>query len=196
MAEVALPDVEELAALAGQRFTRGVALTTAIYAVVLALASRGGSNAGKDMLMAQQQASDQWAFYQAKVLREHLYRVERLRQEAALAGAPGAGAASPAAAASARLRDLAAAEAGRYAEEKAAIEAEARRLEGLRDEAGDRDPYFDYAEVLLQIAIVMATVAILASSRPIYRFSLVVGAIGLALTVNGFTLAVRVPFLE
>ena len=195
MAEVTLPDVDELAALAGQRFTRGVALTTAIYAVVLALASLGGSNAGKDMLMAQQQASDQWAFYQAKVLREHLYRVERLRQEAALAGGAEE-AASGAAAASARLRDLAAAEEGRYAEEKAAIEAEARRLEALRDEAGDRDPYFDYAEVLLQIAIVMATVAILASSRPIYRFSLVVGAIGLALTANGFTLAVRVPFLE
>lgn len=42
-----------------QAFTRRGALTTAVYAVVLAVTSLGGTNATKEMLLAQQQASDQ-----------------------------------------------------------------------------------------------------------------------------------------
>ncbi len=63
MAEVELPDPEELEEVKGKQFTRRVALTTAIYAVLLAITSLGGNNAMKEMLLAQQQASDQWAFY-------------------------------------------------------------------------------------------------------------------------------------
>src|SRR5438128_10303856 len=85
MAEVELPKHEELEELRGKAFTKRVALTTALYAVVLAIASLGGTNAMKHMLMAQQQASDQWAFYQAKVIREHQYRIQKLRLEADLA---------------------------------------------------------------------------------------------------------------
>src|SRR5438034_11553180 len=88
MAEVELPNLEELEEKKSKRFTRGVALTTAIYAVVLAIASLGGNNAMKEMLLAQQQASDQWAFYQAKVIREHQYRGLRLQLEARLADPP------------------------------------------------------------------------------------------------------------
>ncbi|HLF48494.1 MAG TPA: DUF4337 family protein [Methylomirabilota bacterium] len=44
----------------------------------------GGNHAMKEMLLAQQQASDQWAFYQAKVIREHQYRGQKLRLEADL----------------------------------------------------------------------------------------------------------------
>jgi hypothetical protein len=36
---------------------------------VLSIAALGGNNSVKEMLLAQQQASDQWAFYQAKVIR-------------------------------------------------------------------------------------------------------------------------------
>src|SRR5712691_6967365 len=85
MAEVELPKHEELEELKGKAFTKRVALTTALYAVVLAIASLGGTNAMKHMLLAQQQASDQWSFYQAKVIREHQYRIQRLRLEADLA---------------------------------------------------------------------------------------------------------------
>src|SRR5213594_152718 len=65
-------------------FARRAAFTTAIYAVILAITSLGGNNATKEMLLAQQQASDQWAFYQAKVIREHQYRAQALRLEAEL----------------------------------------------------------------------------------------------------------------
>ena len=95
MAEVELPNPEELHEHADKTFSRRVALVTAVYAVVLAIASLGGNNAMKEMLLAQQKSSDQWAFYQAKVIREHLYRAQKLRLETELAdrrrsGAPSA----------------------------------------------------------------------------------------------------------
>jgi len=33
------------------------------------------------MILAQQQASDQWAYYQAKAAREHFYRGQKMRLE-------------------------------------------------------------------------------------------------------------------
>src|SRR5262245_27472962 len=83
MPEVELPEVEE-AGEGRDRFGKRVALVTAVYAVVLAIASLGGNNAMKEMLLAQQEASNQWAFYQAKAGREHQYRVQRLVLEADL----------------------------------------------------------------------------------------------------------------
>src|SRR5438046_3899977 len=77
MAEVEVPNPDELHERGAQTFSRRVALTTAIYAVVLSIASLGGSNSVKEMLLAQQQSSDQWAFYQAKVIREHQYRGQK-----------------------------------------------------------------------------------------------------------------------
>ncbi|HXG15006.1 MAG TPA: DUF4337 family protein, partial [Calidithermus sp.] len=85
MAEVELPGPDELEERRGKRFTRRVALTTAVYAVVLAIASLGGNNAMKEMLLAQQEATNQWAYYQAKVVREHLNRAHKLQVEALLA---------------------------------------------------------------------------------------------------------------
>src|ERR671930_1617369 len=82
MPEVEIPNPEELEEIRNKEFTRRVAITTAIYAVMLAIAALGGNNAMKDMLLAQQQASDQWAFYQAKVIREHEYRIQQKRLEA------------------------------------------------------------------------------------------------------------------
>ena len=84
MAEIEIPSPEELEEERGKAFTRRVALVTAVYAVFLAITSLGGSNAMKEMLLAQQQSSDQWSFYQAKVIREHLYRNEKNRMEVEL----------------------------------------------------------------------------------------------------------------
>jgi hypothetical protein len=194
MAEVELPDPEELHERGEKAWSRRVALVTAIYAVALAIASLGGNNAMKEMLLAQQQSSDQWAFYQAKVIREHQYRGQKLLLEAQLAEPSawkGAG--------RARFEALAgqfAEEEKRYNAEKKDIEKDAKKLERERDQNRDRDPYFDYAEVLLQIAIVSSSVSILAVSRPMFGFSLALAGLGGLLTLNGFTLLVKLPFLH
>jgi hypothetical protein len=195
MAEVELPNCEEIEEIKEKTFTRRVAMTTALYAVALAICSLGGSNAMKEMLLAQQQSSDQWAYYQAKVIREHLYRVEKMRLEAGLLER-GDGVSADVRQHYEALGKKMEEEEKRYNAEKKEIEKEARRLEHERDVNRDKDPYFDYAEVLLQIAIVMATVSILAASMPIYLFSMGVASLGALLTVNGFLLMVKVPFLH
>ena len=195
MPEVELPNPEELEERKGKTFTRRVALTTAIYAVILAIASLGGNNATKEMLLSQQQASDLWAFYQAKVVREHQYRTHKLRLEADLDER------GPAMKAEGRRRYEAllaklAEEEKRYNEEKKEIEKEAKVREHERDVNRAKDPYFDFAEALLQIAIVMSSISILSTSRFTFVFSLLLAVIGVLLTLNGYTLLVKVPFLH
>jgi hypothetical protein len=193
--EVELPNPDELEEKRGKAFTRRVALTTAIYAVVLAIAALGGNNATKEMLLAQQQASDLWAFYQAKAIREHQYRTQKIRLEADLDER------GPAMKAEGRkryeaLRAKLAEEEKRYNEEKREIEKEAKKLEHERDLNRTKDPYFDFAEALLQIAIVMSSVSILSSSRFTFVFSLILAILGTVLTLNGYIVFVRVPFLH
>ena len=194
MEEIELPNPEELEEIKGKAFTRHVALTTAIFAVLLAVTALGGNNSMKEMLLAQQQASDQWAFYQAKVIREHFYRGQKLRLELDLLEKE---ALKPEVKQRYEqlLRQMTAEE-DRYRVEKKEIEKEAKKLEHERDVNRDKDPYFDYAEVLLQIAIVMASVAILAHSRSMFAFALAAAGLGSLLSLNGFFLIVRLPFFH
>ena len=194
MAEVELPNPEELEERRDKTFSRRVALTTAVYAVVLAIASLGGSNAMKEMLLAQQEASNQWAYYQSKVIREHLNRGNKMMLEAQLA--------EPSAlkgAERAKFEALAqkfADEEKRMNVDKKEIEPKAKAAEVERDRNQAKDPYFDYAEVLLQISIVCASIAILSASRPMFWFSSVLAILGALLTINGFLLLVRIPFFH
>jgi len=190
--EVELPDPEHLEHQGSKAFSRRVALTTAFYAVVLAVAAMGSKVTMKEMLLAQQQASDQWAFYQARSIREHGYRMQKQLLETQLA--------SPSSikaderpkyeALAKRFCD----EDKRYNTEKKDVEKEARRLEHERDLHRARDPNFEYAEIFLQIAIVTASVAILAESKAMFVFSLVAAIAGAVLTANGFVFGWPLPF--
>ena len=194
MAEVELPNPAEIHERAENTFGRRVALVTAVYAVLLAIAALGGNHAMKEMLLAQQKSSDQWAFYQAKVIREHQYRGQKLRLEADLVERGDT--LKPAA--RQKLDDLLRKfdeEEKRYNVEKKDIEKEAKTLEHERDLYQTRDPYFLLAEALLQIAIVMASVSILSRSGPIFVFSLVLAGAGAILAANGFFLLFQLPFL-
>jgi hypothetical protein len=194
VAEVELPDPHELGEKRDQAFSRRVALLTAVYAVVLAIAGLGGKYAMKEMLLAQQQSSDQWAYYQAKVVREHLNRANKILIETQLAEPAGVRGAerTKLEALAKRFGD----EEQRMVADKKDIEKVARKLEQERDLFRTRDPYFDYAEVMLQIAIVCASVAILSVSRPMVAVSGALAILGALLTVNGFTLFVKIPFLQ
>ena len=193
--EVELPNPEELSEKAESRFGRRVALVTAVFAVILAIAALGGNHAMKEMLLAQQQSSDQWAFYQAKVIREHQYRGQKLRLEADLLERGAAMKPEARQRLEALLKKFDEEE-KRYNAEKKDIEKEARRLEHERDVYQARDPYFLLAEALLQIAIVMSSVSILARSRLIFFFSLALALVGVGLTANGYLLAFKLPFLH
>lgn len=195
MAEVELPKAEELEEMRGKTFTKRVALVTAIFAVILAIASLGGNKAMKEMLLAQQQSSDQWAFYQAKVVREHLYRSQKVGIEATLIERGGTMKPEARKHYESTLKKMNEEEA-RYGKEKKEIEEKAKELEHERDINRSRDPYFEYAEVLLQISIVMASISILALSRQIFYFAIIAASLGAFLALNGFLLIFKIPFFH
>lgn len=66
--------------------------------------------------------------------------------------------------------------------------AKAKSHEQARDIALQRDPWFDYAEALLQIAIVLTSVAILTGVHVLFWIPCGLGLIGISSTVNGFML--------
>jgi len=194
MPEVEVPNPEEMEEITINPWTRRVALTTAIFAVVLAISALGGNNAMKEMLLAQQQASDQWAFYQAKAIREHFYRGQKMRLELDLLEKESL---KPELRQRYEtLRQQMAAQEQRYDKEKKEIQHEAQKLEHERDVNRAKDPYFDYAEVLLQISIVLSSIAILAHSRSIFSCAIVAAVLGTLLSANGFLMLVRLPFFH
>ena len=195
MAEVELPDPEELEEKKSTHFTRRVALTTAIYAVILAIASLGGNNATKEMLLAQQQASDLWAHYQAKSIRENQVRVQKQRLEADLIERGPAVKPAGQRKFEGLLNEYTEQE-RRYNMDKREIEKEAKAREHERDLYRTRDPYFDYGEALLQISIVLASIAILSDSLPVFAVSLVMAVCGAVFTLNGFLLFFKLPMLH
>jgi hypothetical protein len=190
---------------AGERFRNAVALAIAIMAAVLALGSLGGGNATDELIHNNIKASDTWAFYQAKNVRQTAYRLAADELELQLA-APGLSAE-----ARARIQEKVAAyreTIARYDNEpdpaaprdslrgegKQQLSAQGRHYERMREVADDRDRNFDYAEVFLQLAIVLASVAILATSRTVFYAALAMGATGALLTLNGFALLFPLPF--
>ncbi len=194
MSELELPNPEELEEAAGKRFTKRVALTTALYAVLLAITSLGGNNATKDMMLSQQMSVNQWSYYQAKSIKESFAR-ERRESVVAILTERGATMKPEARAVFERMRDSAASDEARYAKEKERILAQAQALEKDRDIGRAKDPYFDFGEVLLQLAIVTASIAILSGSSPVYLFSIVMAMLGGVLSINGFLLLFKLPFL-
>ncbi|MGD1074456.1 MAG: DUF4337 domain-containing protein [Thermodesulfovibrionales bacterium] len=193
MPEVELPNTEELGEMREKTFTKRVALTTAIFAVLLAFTSLGGSHATKEMLLAQQQAADQWAFYQSKAVREHLYRLQKMRLETDLLERGSTMRPDVRKEYESKLKNMGDEEA-RYGAERKKIEREATALEHERDVHRRKDPYFEYGEVLLQIAIVMASISILSLSRPVFYVALLAAFGGTLAMLNGYLLIVRLPF--
>ena len=72
--------------------------------------------------------------------------------------------------------------------------AKGKSLEAARNEALQRGPYFDYGQALLQIAIVLASVAIISGGNLLLVGSFMVGVLGAIATFGGFTLAFPLPF--
>src|SRR5262245_13837941 len=82
-------ELQESAEHAKAPFERNVALTMAVIAAVMAIVSVMGHILTTDELLAQQKASDQWAFYQAKAIRRYESDIARDMLAAVSAGNAG-----------------------------------------------------------------------------------------------------------
>jgi hypothetical protein len=79
-------------------------------------------------------------------------------------------------------------------EGKRELAARAADFAAQRDRAQLQDPNFDFSEALFQIAIVLASVSILATSRLIMKVSVAVGIVATVLMLNGYFLFFKLPF--
>ena len=183
------------------RFRDRAALLIALLAAILAIGGLGGGNATDDLIGYNIRAADTWSFFQAKNARQTVYEVAADEIEATLAD-PAVPAARRAALTE-RLADYRRT-IERYESEpdpeapndplagegKRQLRAQAAAFEAERDRAAEQDTNFDLAEVALQLALVLGSVAILALNRPVLMLSAALGATGALLTLNGFLLLV------
>ena len=181
------------------RFRQRAAVLIAFLAMLLAITGLGGNNATKEAFNSNILASNYFSFFQAKNVRQTSYALAADQIELAWFNDP----ALPPAAKEALQRKLEdyRRTVARYDSEPATGEgkkellAKAREYEQKRDRALKQDPYFDYAEALLQIAIVLISISIVASQRWLAWFGGALGAIGGLLMLNGFYLLIEIPWL-
>ena len=179
------------------RFRRLTGIYLGVVAMLLAITSLGGSNATKVMLSANIQASDTYGFYQSRNIRQTIYQITAEELEAQLLAQPEMPQAAKAKLEEAIKRYHARVE--RYESDPATGEgkkellAKAKDLEAKRDHAAERDPNFDFAEALFQIAIVLGSVSIVAASRALVKLSGGLAVVASLLMINGYFLFVHLP---
>jgi hypothetical protein len=196
---MALDEVIERLSEDKEQRNKWIGVFIGVLAVLLAICNVGGANATKDATHANIAASDTWAFYQAKNIRRNSTNLAVNELELLLAAQPG----MPEEAKK-RFEDKIKeyrAEAQRLTSDPAKGEgvqelfARAKALESDRDIALRRDPYFDWSQAMLQIAIVLASVHLIIGNLWLLGLSGGLGALGVLLMLNGFTLIMRLPFL-
>lgn len=181
------------------RFKQRAAILIAVLAMVLAITSLGGNNAGKEAVNNNILASNFFNFYQAKNMRQTALMLAADEFEIAWASDPSLSADAKAALAK-KLGDykktIARYESDPDTQEgKKELMARARAYEEARDHALRQDPYFDYAETLLQIAIVLVSVSIVADAMWLSLIGAALGVLGTLLMIDGYTLLVAIPGL-
>jgi hypothetical protein len=165
----------------GARLVRWIALTTAILAALAAIASlEAGATVNEALVLKtestrlQSQASDQWAYYQAKGIKADVVQASATSYTAA-------GKEPPAEIAK---------QFARYTAQQDTIREKAKELESERDtksaeadELLERHHHYAGAVALFQVAIALGAIAALTRVRSVWVGSLVVGGAGIVLSV-------------
>ncbi len=134
-----------------------------VLAALLAINTMiGGQNSSKTMNNTIA-ANNQWAWYQAKNMRQVLYETAAVESKIP------------------ENKAKFEAEAARMKADKDEIMAKAKALEAERDAARQKSPWFTWGGSVLQIGIVLLTASILAVSMPMFWVSIVVGSVGAVL---------------
>jgi len=166
-----------------------LALSTVILAVCATLSTLKGGGFSTRSVVAQAQASDQWAYYQAKSIKGYIYDIQREKLELEVKA----------------VKDGSRSIAGEYEKkiavykektehydkEKEEIKQKAEGLEKVRDEAAMHSGAFGLAAMFLQIAILLSSIAALMKKKPFWYIGLAAGCVGLLYFFNGFFLFMK-----
>jgi hypothetical protein len=156
-----------------------ISVTMAILAVCVAAVSLLGHRAHTEEVLLQSRAGDQWAYYQAKNIRRHNY--EMATDLLSLVEFKDKAQAD-------KVREKYSQEAKRYAKEQAEIEEQAKDLEKESALAQRKANRFDLGEVFLEVALVIASLALLTRKRAFWLLGIAAGIAGLVVGSTGFLL--------
>lgn len=149
----------------GERWISWVALSTALLAVLAAIAGLLSGKHANEAMISQIESADHWAYYQAKGIKAAV-----LDAKMSLSAAP-------------QEQDRAKAE--RYTEEQAEIQKEARGKETEAKQNFGQHETFARSVTLFQIAIAVAAISALTKRPAFWVGSLIFGAIGCVFLILG-----------
>jgi len=152
---------------------RLIGVSMAVAAALLAVVTLAGHRLHTEEVVLQTKAADQWAYYQAKSNRSHMYA-----NDAALAEFTGAAAASKTAADWRRKGD----EERQQADE---VQREAQGLDAETEAAARKATFFDIGEICLEIGIVLSSIALLTRSALYWRLSFLPTLVGVVVAAYG-----------
>jgi uncharacterized protein DUF4337 len=146
-----------------------VSLTMAVLAVLVATATVLGHQAHTAEVVSRTKAHDQMARYQAEDMREHEDKLFLAINNAGV---------------TAEFRESVAKEAELCKQEKDKLQQEAHRLEDASGAAEARGDGYDFAEVFLEIGLVVTSITLLSGRRIFWYLGMVMSAVGVAAAVR------------
>jgi Domain of unknown function (DUF4337) len=156
-----------------------VSVTMAILAVLGAIVTLLGHRAHTEELLLQAQATDQWAYYQAKNIRLHeMQAVADILGHLAPVDKEK----------TANVHEKYVKEVERYQNDKESISDKAKDLEAERDLVSRRADRFDGGEVFLEMGLVICSLTLLTKKRFFWVSGIAVAVAGLLLAATGFLL--------
>lgn len=162
-----------------------LALTTVVFAVCATLSTFKGGGYSSRALLSQSQASDQWAYFQAKAIKGYLYQMQLERLELDLPAVTRQSTPAEIGAYQDRIKAYRK-KLEKYDQEKNEIQHEAKRLEQVRDEAQVHSKAFGIAVIYLQIAILLSSIAGLLKRKPVWWAGIASGLMGVVYFADGF----------
>jgi hypothetical protein len=163
----------EMSEKSGRGLERRIGLSMAIFAALLAVVSLMGHRLHTEEVVLQTKVADGWAYYQAKNTRSQMYTLDA--RLAGLLGRPGA--------ALATTWDEKATEERHQAD---GIRHDTEELDRETQATARRATLFDSAEVFLEIAIVLCSIALLTGALLFWKLSFIGAAAGVALAALPF----------
>ncbi len=186
------------ARVADETFRKRVGILIGVFAVMLAITETAGNAAMKQTINSNILASDSYAFYQARNIRQTDNRLAADQLDMLLLSRPDL---PEAAVAEIRKKaDDYRKQADRWESDpksndgKKELQAKAEAATAAREVAQERDENFEFAAAMLQIAVVLASSSILHASRPLVWISALFALCGALISVNGFLNLVPLPF--
>jgi len=154
----------------GGGFTLGVALSSAILAVVAALAALFAGHYANDAMIERIEAGDKWSYYQAKSIKESVLRTKVATIEAM--GKP--------------IDPKDEKKIEKYEDEQADIQSEANKLTDESEAHLTQHTRLAGSVTFFQVAIALGAIAVLTKRKELWFASLLVGLLGAGTMAYGF----------